>query len=39
MRQATNQADLKTGSFGEFRTGMEKVGQEFGETICSRCVC
>jgi hypothetical protein len=30
MRQATNQADLKTGSFGEFRTGMEKVGQEFG---------
>jgi len=30
LRQATNQPDLQTGSFGEFRTSIAKIGQEFG---------
>ena len=30
LRQATNQPDLQTGSFGELRTSITKIGQEFG---------
>jgi len=30
LRQATNQPDLQTGSFGELRTSISKIGQEFG---------